>query len=341
MFDGPVAFVDVETTGGRAGWDRVIEIGLVTATGGLVEHEWSTLVDSGARIPFGVQQLTGISDEMVRDAPSFEVLAPELFERLRGRLFVAHNARFDYSFLRGEFRRVGLKFSSTVACTVKLSRRLYPEERHHNLDAVIERHGLHCPHRHRALPDAQALWQFWDALRAQGLRDEVGKVLDEIALHATAPAHLPQTLPDELPEEPGVYLFYGADGSLLYVGKSGDIRQGVLDHWQLARRSPRARKLAELTARVEWIETTGELGARMAHARFISESQPRFNRAGRTRTKVARREVSSETARKRAMATVEGAPGVTELTRELDETAVMLDEPRHESGEAMANSSFE
>jgi DNA polymerase-3 subunit epsilon len=289
LFDGPVAFVDVETTGGRAGWDRIIDIGIVAATGGAFEYEWSTLVNPGLAIPYGIRNFTGITDEMVRTAPAFEELAGGLLERLRGRLFVAHNARFDYGFFRGEFKRAGLRFSSPVACTVKLSRRLYPQMRGHNLDALIERHGLECGQRHRALPDAQALWQFWSLLGLERPREELEQVLDEIAQLASPPPHLRQTLSDELPENPGVYLFYGSDGALLYVGKSDDIRQGVLDHWQLARRSSRARRLVELTSRVEWLETAGEVGARMARARFVRDHRPRFNRIQRTTTRVIER----------------------------------------------------
>jgi DNA polymerase-3 subunit epsilon len=289
MLDVPVAFVDVETTGGRAGWDRVIEIGLVAASGGTLEYEWSTLINPGLPIPQGIRHFTGISDEMVQDAPSFEDLSGELFERLRGRLFVAHNARFDYGFFRGEFKRAGRRFSSPVACTVKLSRRLYPQMRRHNLDAVIERHGLQCEQRHRALADAQALWQFWSVLRMEWPQEQLEQVLDEITLPTVPPAHLRQTLPDELPEGPGVYLFYGESGSLLYVGKAEDIRQSVLDHWQLAKRQSRAQKLVDLTRRVEWIETAGAVGARLAHARFLRDYRPQYNRQPRTTTRVFER----------------------------------------------------
>ena len=132
LFDSPVAFVDVETTGGNPARSRIIEIGIVTATNGELEEEWSTLVNPGMRVPFSIGEFTGITDEMVRHAPFFEDLVDGLAQRLEGRLFVAHNARFDYGFFRGEFRRAGRKFSSRVACTVKLSRRLYPRESHHS-----------------------------------------------------------------------------------------------------------------------------------------------------------------------------------------------------------------
>ncbi|HKZ73627.1 MAG TPA: exonuclease domain-containing protein, partial [Steroidobacteraceae bacterium] len=257
ILDAPVAFVDVETTGGDNVRNRIIEIGLVAATGGELEYEWSTLVNPGSGIPPAIVQFTGITDEMVRHAPFFEDIVGELARRLEGRLFVAHNARFDYGFFRGEFRRAGRKFSSRVACTVKLSRRLYPHEARHNLDAVIERLGLACERRNRALPDAQALWQLWQQLRATRDRGEVETALEVITQLKSLPPHLPPDLADRLPEGPGVYRFYGENDALLYVGKAKDVRQRVLAHWQGATRDDKAHRLAELVRRIEWDETAG------------------------------------------------------------------------------------
>lgn len=118
-------------------------------------REWSTLVDPEIAIPGFIQTLTGISDDMVRDAPTFAEVAEEVLQRLQGRLFIAHNARFDYGFLKSEFSRAGHEFRSAVLCTVKSSRKLFPEHRKHNLDALIERHGLSANGRHRALADAK------------------------------------------------------------------------------------------------------------------------------------------------------------------------------------------
>lgn len=279
LFESPVAFVDVETTGGTPARSRIIEIGIVTATNGQLEEEWSTLVNPGVRIPFSIGEFTGITDEMVRQAPFFEEIVDELARRLEGRLFVAHNARFDYGFFRGEFRRAGRKFSSRVACTVKLSRRLYPHEPRHSLDALIERFALACERRHRALPDAQALCQFWRALRATRAADEVEAALQDVAQLRSLPPHLPPELPDLLPEAPGVYRFYGENDALLYVGKALNLHTRVLAHWQGALRDERSRELAELVRRVEWQETAGELGALLLEARVVREEQPLYNRA--------------------------------------------------------------
>ena len=155
----PLAIVDVETTGSRPSVDRITEIAVLEVDGFEVTSRWSTLVNPGASIPAEIQALTGISREMVADAPRFADLAGDLAARLAGRVFVAHNARFDYGFVRREFQRAGLDFRARTLCSVRLSRRLYPGKGH-DLDSVIARHGIDCKARHRALGDADALWDF-------------------------------------------------------------------------------------------------------------------------------------------------------------------------------------
>src|ERR671935_1089929 len=163
LAEAPLAIVDLETTGTRPAADRVTEIGVLEVERFEVVSEWSTLVNPGVAVPSEIQALTGITHEMLAQAPRFADLAPELHERLAGRVFIAHNARFDYGFLRREFDRAGIRFQARAVCSVKLSRRLYPREPGHDLDSVIARHGLDCEMRHRALPDAEAVWQFLQA----------------------------------------------------------------------------------------------------------------------------------------------------------------------------------
>ena len=150
-------FLDLETTGTDPVRDRITEIAVIETRGGETVSEWSSLIDPECPIPRRIQGLTGISDAMVAHQPRFAELAEGLLEALRGRLLVAHNARFDYGFLRNEFRRAGLGYRPRVLCTVKLSRSLNPEQRHHSLDRLIQRHGLSCDERHRALGDTRAM----------------------------------------------------------------------------------------------------------------------------------------------------------------------------------------
>ena len=138
----PLAIVDVETTGSDPSADRVTEIAVLLAEGGALTSRWTTLVNPATPIPGAIQALTGISQDMVNRAPRFAEIAEELAERLAGRVFVAHNARFDYGFLRREFERAGVKYTARTLCTVRLSRRLYAGHASHNLDNLIARHGI-------------------------------------------------------------------------------------------------------------------------------------------------------------------------------------------------------
>ena len=199
---GPVACVDLETTGGTAESHRIIEVGIVLLDGGVVVEQWSSLVDPGRRIPPSIEAFTGITNDMVAGAPSFAELREEVRRRLAGRLFVAHNARFDYGFVRSEFRRLGERFAAPVLCTVRLSRALHDAPGRHNLDALIERHGLECADRHRALGDAAVLPPLLAALEAQAGVERMESAIAELARESRLPPHLPPDLADELPERP-------------------------------------------------------------------------------------------------------------------------------------------
>lgn len=159
MFDRNVVFLDLETTGASAGQDRITEVGLIEVDAGYFVREWATLVNPGIPIPSLIQSLTGINDAMVATAPYFEDIARELHEAIDGRMLIAHNARFDYGFLEHEFKRLDQAFSAPVLCTVRLSRKLFPQHARHNLDTLISRHDIECDARHRALGDARVLWQ--------------------------------------------------------------------------------------------------------------------------------------------------------------------------------------
>jgi DNA polymerase III subunit epsilon len=297
-----LVFVDLETTGGNPAFHRITEIGIVRVIDGAVAEEWSSLINPECPIPPYIQVFTGISNEMVAGAPRFAEIAATVSEKLRGATFVAHNARFDYSFLRSEFFKLDVHFSAKVLCTVKLSRRLFPEHIRHNLDSVMERHGLSCSARHRALGDAQVLRDFWFKLTR-----EIPQVcLDAAVAHAILgvpklPDHLPAQLADELPEGPGAYRYFAEDGALLYVGRSHSLRGRVLAQLGNERAGSRDGKLAEQTRRVDWVQTCGDLGAMLLESQWIKLRSPRFNRHPKSRSEaVTLRPTSDNTGRMRA-----------------------------------------
>jgi DNA polymerase-3 subunit epsilon len=273
-----LAFVDVETTGTNANANRVTEIGIVRVENGSLVEEWSSLVNPEQSIPPAIERLTGITTDMVESAPTFARLGEEILERLRGHLFVAHNARFDYGFLKNEFRRAGMAFQEKVLCTVKLSRALYPQHRRHNLDAIMQRHGLGCNERHRALADARVLWDFVQQIYRDVPASTIDATVGDLLKRPALPGGLDPEVLDQVPTRPGVYQFFGESGALLYVGKSINLRSRVMAHFSSDHRSSREMRMAQQLRRLEWTETAGELGALLLESSLVKRYQPAFNR---------------------------------------------------------------
>ncbi len=215
-----LAFVDLETTGATATRDRITEVGIVQVDEDGV-REWHSLVNPETRIPPFIESLTGIRQSMVDTAPTFAQLANDIYERLQGRLFIAHNARFDHGFLKNEFARTGHVFKPAVLCTVKLSRQLYPGFARHNLDSLITRHHLDVCNRHRALGDARLIWQFWQRLHTAFSSGVIVSAVKHLTARPALPSQLSADLVDELPADPGVYQFFGA---MFTRFSSGDCR---------------------------------------------------------------------------------------------------------------------
>jgi DNA polymerase-3 subunit epsilon len=215
---------------------------------------------------------------MVADAPLFATVAKELSTLLDGYLFIAHNARFDHSFLKNEFNREGITFRPTVLCSVKLSRALFPEYKHHNLDSLIERHGLTVSARHRALGDAQLIHQFWQQLQHTQDPDLIAATVKKLIGRSSLPSQIDRSLIDDLPDTPGVYLFYGENDLPLYIGKSTHIKQRVLSHFSADHSHSKEMSLSQQLRRIDWIETAGEIGALLLEAKLIKTRQPIHNR---------------------------------------------------------------
>lgn len=277
ILDAPLAIVDLETTGAHPVHDRITEIAVIEVENGSVRSEWNTLVDPQTSIPSAIQALTGITNAMVAGAPTFAALARDLYERLEGRIVVAHNARFDYGFLKHEFERHGLRYNARTLCTVRLSRKLYPEHTRHNLDALITRHGIVCQARHRALGDAQVLWEFLAiATRERGMK-AVSAAASAIAKQPSLPAQIERSVLDAIEDAPGVYVFYGENGTPLYVGKSVTLRTRILSHFADDVRSAREMQIAREVRTIETIRTCGELGALLKEAELVKTLLPAFN----------------------------------------------------------------
>jgi DNA polymerase-3 subunit epsilon len=270
--------LDLETTGGNAVQDRITEIALVRVDQGIESARWATLVNPGVRIPPFIQSLTGISDAMVEDAPSFAQVAKQLIALLEGAVFVAHNVRFDHGFIQNELARLDIALKVKTLCTVRLSRRLYPQHKGHGLDAILQRHGLQTQARHRAMGDVDVVLSWLDVagqeLGLDALQREAQALLQG---SAALPPQLETPLSD-IPDTPGVYLFYGEGSIPLYVGKSVTMRSRVLSHFQASSKVAREMRILQEIRRIEWRETAGELGALLLESRLVKELQPIHNR---------------------------------------------------------------
>lgn len=284
------AFLDIETTGGNAVSDRITEIGIRFWRDGNVLGEWQTLLNPQTRISPFIESLTGINNALVADAPLFADIADELREQLEGKVLVAHNARFDYGFIKGEFRRLGQAFATRVLCTVKLSRALYPQYQRHNMDALIARHHLAAVERHRAMGDVAAMLGFFSVALAEHGRQVMAETIAKLLQRPSVPSHLSPDVLETLPAAPGVYRFYGENDVLLYVGKSTNIRQRVASHFSGDHNSARGVRISESLRRVEYTQTAGELGALLLELKQIKSLSPLFNR----RSRAAKRLVTIE-----------------------------------------------
>ena len=279
-----IAFVDVETTGMSPASCRITEIGVVSVEhteAGWQTREWHSLVNPGVPIPPEIRFLTGITDAAVAGAPAFAELAPGLLDLLDGAVFVAHQARFDYGFLKAELARAGHAFSARTLCTVRLSRLMDPDRTPHSLDAIIARHGLDVPDRHRALGDARALWLFVQSLARRQGEAALRRAALQLLQHPGLPAHLNPEALAELPQGHGVYAMLGANGQPLYVGRSSNLRRRVASHFSTDPTRERAVRLASETHRLEWRQTAGELGARLLEGQWIQTRRPSHNIAQR------------------------------------------------------------
>ncbi len=269
--------LDLETTGATPTTDRITEIGLIRYEDGVEVRRWQTLVNPEKQIIPFIEKITGISNAMVKDAPLFKDIAHELLSQLQGAVLCAHNVRFDYGFLKNEYKRLGLTLQLNVLCTVKLSRRLYPEYKSHGLDAIIARHGIVCVARHRAMGDVEVMTEFLHIAEAEHGLATLKATAEELLKGQSLPVGIDPQLIDDIPETPGVYLFYGENSLPLYVGKSINLRSRVLSHFNSDHSRARGMRIAQEIKHIEWIETAGEFGALLLEARLIKERQPIHN----------------------------------------------------------------
>jgi DNA polymerase-3 subunit epsilon len=275
------AIIDIETTGGSARIEKITEIAVYLHDGIEITDEFVSLVNPERNIPYFITNLTGITNEMVEDAPRFFEIARKIVELTEGRTFVAHNARFDYSFIRQEFKSLGFNFKRNILDTVALSRKLIPGHRSYSLGNICNDLNISINGRHRAAGDALATVKLFELLMA---RDRELSGTNSVLLRNTKVSKLNPNLDldkiERIPEEPGIYYFYNDDGDLIYIGKSRNLQQRVTTH--LSNNSTnRAMEMRDHIADIDWEATGSELIALLKESSEIKFHKPVYNRAQR------------------------------------------------------------
>ena len=174
-----ISFLDVETTGMNPRTDRIIEIGIIQIRDNQIINEYNSLINPNTRVNHFIEKITGIRDEDLYDKPEFSSQINTISDIINNTIVVAHNASFDYNFLKYEYQRLDQKLSIPFSCSVRISRKLYPQYRRHNLDSLIERFNLNIENRHRALDDAKLIYDFFNIIQRDFSEVELHKVMEE------------------------------------------------------------------------------------------------------------------------------------------------------------------
>ncbi len=284
--DLDLAIVDVETTGAASHYHRIIEIAVLRVHCGQLIDKFSTLLNPERTISSFIEGLTGIRNKELEDEPTFFQVKERIYSLLDGAIFVAHNAKFDYNFLKEEFEREKINYTAKRLCTMRLSKALFPDQKKHNLDTIIDRFGITCTDRHRAEGDASVLWDFLQKLKEQvdstDFKKTLGRILKTPTLHPLADEFLVRSLPETY----GVYIFYDEGGNPLYVGKSVNIRNRVLSHFSGDQESAKEQALCRKVVDIKAIVTSGELGALLLESHLIKRLLPLYNRKSRIRRRL-------------------------------------------------------
>jgi DNA polymerase-3 subunit epsilon len=273
------AVIDIETTGGSARLERITEVAVYIHDGEKIVEEYSTLVNPERNIPYFITSLTGITNEMVEDAPKFYEVAKRIVELTEGHVFVAHNARFDYSFIRQEFSMLGYNFKRPMLDTVALSRKLLPGHKSYGLGNLCKDLGITINGRHRAAGDALATVRLLELLIEKDNSLRTGSLIRNRKAAKLHPALDPERL-KVIPEDPGIYYFHNEQGDIIYIGKSRNLSQRISTHLS-NNTSVREMEMRTMIADITWERTGSELIALLMESAEIKSKKPRFNRAQR------------------------------------------------------------
>lgn len=279
------AVVDIETTGGSPRAEKITEIAVYLHDGEKITGEFSSLVNPERSIPPYITALTGITNEMVEDAPKFYEIAREIVEITEGSVLVAHNASFDYGFIKSEFKSLGFEFTRENLCTLRMSRKILPGHRSYSLGNICSDLGIVIENRHRAAGDALATVRLLEYLLAY-----TRKTGQEALMAGSVSRNLKNLHPEmdtraisSLPEKTGIYYLLNDQEQVIYIGKSKNIRKRVMTHLS-NNGSRRSIEMKENIVRVDYELTGSELIALLIESAEIKKHVPRYNRKQKRKT---------------------------------------------------------
>jgi len=273
------AVVDIETTGGYAAGNGITEISILVHDGVKVIESFETLINPEQEIPFYIQTLTGISEDMVMDAPLFEDVAPKIYELLHDKIFVAHNVNFDFSFVRHQLANAGFNLTSKKLCTVRMSRKIIPGHSSYSLGKLCSALRIPLNDRHRAGGDAAATALLLTLLLENDTEGLIFSSLNKASKEQMLPPNLSRKSIDALPQNPGVYYFKDNKGKIIYIGKAINIQKRVCSHFSGNSIKRQRQEFLKNIHAVDFTICGTELMALILESAEIQKHWPENNRA--------------------------------------------------------------
>jgi len=273
------AVVDIETTGGFASGNGITEISILVHDGSKVLESFETLINPNQEIPYYIETLTGISNEMVSAAPVFEEVAPRIYELLHDKVFVAHNVNFDFSFVRHQLSLSGYQLQSKKLCTVRMSRKVIPGHSSYSLGKLCSALNIPLNDRHRAGGDAAATALLLSLLLEKDIEGLIPLSLNKSSKEQILPPNINRSQIEALPQVPGVYYFKDNKGKIIYIGKAINIKKRVYSHFSGNSIKKQRQEFLKNIHQIEHTACGTELMALILEASEIQKYWPENNKA--------------------------------------------------------------
>lgn len=273
------AIIDIETTGGHASANGITEISVFVHDGQRVIKHFETLINPQQNIPRFITSLTGIDNDMVAGAPTFDEIADVLFEILNENIFIAHNVNFDYSFVKHQLKQSGYELTAKKLCTVRLGRKVFPGLPSYSLGNLCRALKINIENRHRAGGDAKATVKLFEYMLANGAQTHIDQMLKRSSAEQWLPMNIDKQVIDKLPAKPGVYYFHNSKDKIIYVGKAINLKKRVSSHFTHNDPDLKRQGFIREIYKVTFKQCATELEAIVFESTEIKRLWPKYNRS--------------------------------------------------------------